>query len=144
MSAPTAMLCAVDVLDSKVRQAIDSYVPIFHTAVRRRHTPVASKSESRLSICSHLSEKLSAKICLYGGTRVAISRCIRVRVAVRERWDYLYPATEGALEAEIMSDGGWKEKLECSWRASFQALNLTLTEDLASDLDEEVYCPDKS
>jgi hypothetical protein len=33
-----------------------------------------------------------------------------------------------------MSGWGWKEKLECLWGASFQALNLTLTEDLVIDL----------
>jgi rod shape-determining protein MreB len=45
-----------------------------------------------------------------------------------------------------MSDRGWKEKLERLWRASFQWLNLTLTEDLAIDLgaaNTRIYLPGK-
>ena len=45
-----------------------------------------------------------------------------------------------------MSDRGWKEKLERLWTASFQGLNLTLTEDLAIDLgaaNTRVYLPGK-
>src|SRR5262249_34469325 len=55
MNASRVRLRVVDVLDSEVWQAIGSYVPNFHTSVRRRRAPVASKSI--LSSCNPLSEK---------------------------------------------------------------------------------------
>jgi hypothetical protein len=61
---------------ARSRRRFGSYVPNFHTDVRRRHEPVAPESKSSPSLCNSSTRKAACPaLYLYGGAWIVIGIC---------------------------------------------------------------------